>query len=134
MHGGNSMKAVARDQANTAKQTNQASNAIVNARTTSIDASGKYANAEVFNGSEVREMTIMLPYGISSSALDGMGIQVVMSSSNNGTVVGVDDKDRPVVKPGEVILYSKFGSKIEMLSDGRISLIPGNGGEPLVIG
>ena len=112
----------------------QAINSNMACRVTTVAGNGHYANVEGYTNSEIRELSIMLPYGISSSALEGMGVQVILNSCNNGTIVGVMDNGRPRVKPGEVILYSSSGSRIEMLSDGKIKLVPGNGGAPLIVG
>lgn len=93
-------------------------------RITSIASNGRSANTETYNNSELRELRIVLPYGISSSALDGMVVQVIVNEENeNDTIVGVIDGNRPSVKSGEVIIYSRFGSQIELLQDGNINII-----------
>jgi len=126
------MKNLARDMANNNNINNRIHN--IACRVTSVDADGKYMNAESYRGGEMREMTIMLPFGISSSAIDGVSVQVSLNSANSGTIVGVNDPNRPKVKPGQLILYDKSGSRIEFRENGTIALIPGNGGQSVIIG
>lgn len=127
------MRDIVRSVVNHSNNINRANQSNTDARITSVAEDGTYVNVEAYNQSEIRQLTIMLPFGISSSALDGMSVQINLNSSNGGSVVGVKDPNRPKVMPGEVILYSNFGSRIEMLSDGKIKLVPANG-TPLVIG
>jgi len=90
----------------------------------SVSSGGKSANIESFKDSELRELRIMLPYGISSSALDGMTAQV-MINDGHGTISGIYDTSRPNVKPGEIVIYSKYGAKITLSDDGKISIVSG---------
>ena len=128
------MKSMVRNMSKTENRAKDAGRTNTFGKVTSTNMGGKLANVETNSGSEIRELTITLPYGMSSSAIDGMVVQVVLNSANDGTVVGIIDSKRPVVSPGQTILYDKSGSRIEMLGDGTIRLVPGNGGTPLIIG
>ena len=92
---------------------------------TSISADGKTANTETFNSGELRDLKIMLPYGISSSTVDSTLAQVIINDKS-ASIVGVYDKNRPSVRPGELILYTKFDCQFKMLEDGSIVMLSKN--------
>ncbi len=94
----------------------------------SIGKGGRTANVQTYNVSELRDIRIMLPYGISSSGLDDMMVQVIIEEKNI-SIVGTYDTDRPDVNPGEIIIYSKFGSSIKLDKNGDI--IINNGGKAI---
>jgi hypothetical protein len=112
---------------NISKMLSSAKKSVDNVRISTLDkissilAGGRQANAETYTGSELRELRIMLPYGIASSGLDGMNIQVLINGKHS-SIVGTYDVNRPDTEPGELILYSKSGSKIEMLNDSSVKI------------
>lgn len=73
-------------------------------------------NAETYNNSELRDILIALPYGISSMPLDNMSVQII---SNNGKhiAVGIIDPDKPKAPIGGLVLYDKNGNKITLSGD-----------------
>lgn len=87
---------------------------------------GKVINVRSGADSEFRDVKTMSPYGISSLAVEGMMIQVMINDGNI-TIVGVYDPSKPDVAPGETIIYSKYGQRIELKADGNIVLIPADG-------
>lgn len=97
--------------------------------TSSVSANGKIVNAQSHSDGEVRELKPALPYGIASSSMDGMPVQIIINSATDSTMVGVIDKNRPDVEPGGLILYSKGGAKIHLKADGNIVMTPGSGGK-----
>jgi phage gp45-like len=94
-------------------------------KVTVVGADGR-TSTETYSGTELRELRVVLPYGISSSALDGMMVQVVIND-NGGTVVGVVDPDRPHTDQGETVVYSRYGATISLRSDGDIVMKTSNG-------
>lgn len=99
----------------------------------SIAGDGSNVNGQNFNDGEVRDLFFALPYGISSSGLDGIRVQIVKNGNENNVAVGVIDKNRPPVKSGCIIIYDKAGSSISLNGDGTITIkantinITGNG-------
>ena len=90
---------------------------------TSIISGGKSANVQMTNDSEMRSTKIALPYGIASSGFKGMSAQVIRNSDGGGnTITGMMDSKRPDVKPGELILYTRDGTKIKLDNDGNIEI------------
>jgi len=88
---------------------------------TSISKSNRTINTKTHSNSEIRGSIVMLPYGISSSGVDGIKAQVLMSDDNYTTsVIGVYDTSRPPTEPGEVVIYTKHGQRIQLLKDGNI--------------
>ena len=88
----------------------------------SIARDGMSVNGQTTADGEVRDLMIALPYGISSSGMDGMRIQVIINDNNNNVAVGVIDKGRPAVKSGCLKLYDKAGSSISLNGDGSIDI------------
>lgn len=88
--------------------------------TSAIGIDGKSINGQESFDGEVRPMKIMLPYGISSTALDGLQMQIMVNDNDNASSVGVFDPNRPYVAPGELRLYSAYGSMISLSADGSI--------------
>lgn len=88
----------------------------------SVSGNGKTINAEVNNSSEMRDMKMMTPYGISSSPVDGVLAQIVINNNQHNSVVGIYDDNKPDVVPGEVIIYNNYGTKITMGTDGNIAI------------
>lgn len=96
------------------------------ARVSAASSTGKTLNVESYGGSELRELKVMLPYGVSSSVPDDVLVQVIINGVSN-TVVGCHDSDRPSAKPGEVIIYSKSGASIKLDINGGITLVTKSG-------
>jgi hypothetical protein len=88
----------------------------------SIGGDGQTINGQNYNDGEVRDLSIALPYGISSSGMDGMRVQIITNDNQNNVAVGVINKNRPPVKSGCLILYDKSGVRIILNGDGTIQL------------
>lgn len=89
---------------------------------TSVSKDGLYVNIENIFDAETRDIMNMAPYGIVSSPPDGIVSQIIHNGENVNSCVGVFDEERPNVKPGEMSLYTKYGSSINMLEDGSIEI------------
>lgn len=86
---------------------------------TSVGGGGRYANVKTYDDAELRDLRIVLPYGISSSALDNMRVQVILNNDNgDASIVGVHDIDRPAVANGEIIFYNSSGDMIKLTHSG----------------
>lgn len=88
----------------------------------SIGGDGKIINGQSTNDGEIRDLSIVLPYGISSSGMDGMRIQVIINDNQNNVAVGVIDNKRPPVKSGCIIIYDKSGTSISLNGDGSVTI------------
>lgn len=88
----------------------------------SIGGDGQSINGQNTTDGEIRDLLIALPYGISSSGVDGIRIQIITNDNKNNVAVGVIDKNRPSVKSGCVVIYDKSGPRIVLNGDGTISL------------
>lgn len=86
----------------------------------SIGGDGKMINGQNFRDGEVRDLDIALPYGISSSGIDGIRIQIITNDNKNNVAVGVIDRNRPKVKSGCITIYDKAGSTISLNGDGDV--------------
>lgn len=95
----------------------------------SVSNDGKIINAQSYLDGEVRELKVALPYGISSSAVDGLQVQVIVNDNDACVATGVVDKNRPSVLPGELMLYNKSGASIHLKANGDIVMKPGSGGK-----
>ena len=73
----------------------------------SITGDGKNVNGQNFSEGEVRDLFFALPYGISSSGVDGIKVQIVRNDNQNNVAVGVIDDNKPDVKSGCIIIYDK---------------------------
>lgn len=88
----------------------------------SIGGDGQVINGQSSKDGEIRDLNIALPYGISSSGISGVRVQIITNDNQNNTAVGVIDKKRPKVNPGCLILYDKSGTRLVLNGDGSISL------------
>lgn len=88
----------------------------------SISNDGMTINGQNLSDSEIRDLHVALPYGISSSGIDGVRVQIITNDNKNNVAVGVIDKDRPKVKSGCIIIYDKSGSTISLNGDGNIRI------------
>lgn len=88
----------------------------------SVSGNGKTINGQNFSDSEVRNLLIALPYGISSSGLDGLKIQIITNDNQNNVAVGVIDPNRPPIRSGCLAIYDKSGIRIMLNGDGSIIL------------
>ena len=88
----------------------------------SIGGDGRVLNGQNSRDSEMRDLDIALPYGISSSGVDGIRVQIITNDNRNNVSVGVIDGNRPPVRSGCLILYDKSGQRILLNGDGSISL------------
>ena len=86
----------------------------------SVGGDGRTINGQHSSDGEIRDMFIALPYGISSSGIDGIRIQMITNDNNNNVAVGVIDTNRPKVRSGCITIYDKAGSTISLNGDGDI--------------
>ena len=78
----------------------------------SIEKDGKKVNGQNTKDGETRDLLFALPYGISSSGIDGIRIQIITNDNQNNVAVVVIDNKRPKVKSGCIKIYDKSGSYI----------------------
>ena len=88
----------------------------------SIGGDGKTVNGQNTKDGETRDLVFALPYGISSSGVDGIRIQIIRNDNQNNVAVGVVDNKRPKVKSGCITIYDKSGSSISLNGDGSITI------------
>lgn len=88
----------------------------------SINGGGDTVNGQDTRDSENRGLSFALPYGISSSGIDGIRIQMILNDNQNNVAVGVIDDKKPKVKPGCIIIYDKAGSSISLNGDGTVTI------------
>lgn len=88
----------------------------------SIGSDGMTINGQNLSDSEIRDLHVALPYGISSSGIDGVRVQIITNDNKNNVAIGVIDKNRPKVKSGCIIIYDKSGSTISLNGDGNIHI------------
>lgn len=88
----------------------------------SVIKGGKKLNAQLTYENEAVECEILTPYGIASCGSKGMRTQVFINNDNYNTIIGVLDDDKPEVKPGEIIIYGKGGTKIKLDNTGVITI------------
>lgn len=88
----------------------------------SISGNGNTINGQNSSDGEVRDLLIALPYGISSSGIDGVRIQIITNGNKNNVAIGVIDNNRPPVKSGCITIYDKSGSSISLNGDGSITI------------
>lgn len=88
----------------------------------SIAGDGKNINGQNFSDGEIRDLSVALPYGISSSGVDGIRIQIIKNDNQNNVAVGVIDNKRPSVKSGCITIYDKSGSRVSLNGDGSITI------------
>lgn len=83
-------------------------------RVTTVGDGGKSLSISNINGSQLRDIIPISPYGISSSPPTGlMSFVIASDNSGNDGMVGVYDPSRPVCQPGECIIYSSGGATIK---------------------
>lgn len=99
----------------------------------SIAGDGKNVHGQNFSEGEVRDLFFALPYGISSSGIDGIRVQIIRNDNQNNVAVGVIDKDKPDVKSGCIIIYDKSGSQIKLNGDGTMQLKVGKSGPSIML-
>lgn len=88
----------------------------------SIGGDGKSINGEHLKGTELSGLSMALPYGISSSGVDGVRVQIITNDNQNNVAVGVIDSNRPPVKSGCIVIYDKAGSTIALVGDGDVHI------------
>lgn len=87
-----------------------------------IGGDGKSINGEHLKGTELSSLSMALPYGISSSGVDGVRVQIITNDNQNNVAVGVIDDNRPPVKSGCIVIYDKAGSTIALMGDGDVHI------------
>lgn len=87
----------------------------------SVLTGGRKVNIKSTTESEVKDVRMMAPYGIASAPYKGMQVQVIYNDGAT-TVVGIFDKNKPKINPGDIVIYNKSGSTISLLADGTIEL------------
>lgn len=87
-------------------------------KVTTVGDGGKSLSISNANGSQLRDLVPISPYGISSSPPTGL-MSFVIASGNSGSdgMVGVYDPNRPPCKPGECMMYSSGGATIKCTGD-----------------
>ena len=88
----------------------------------SIAGDGKNINGQNFSDGEIRDLSFALPYGISSSGVNGIRIQMIKNDNQNNVAVGVIDDKKPAVMSGCITIYDKSGSRISLNGDGSITI------------
>lgn len=70
---------------------------------------------------EIRDVSIVSPYGLYSLPINGLNGQVIINNTTkSATLVGVEQTTAPIeIEPGETLLYNNTGSYIH-LKDGKI--------------
>lgn len=82
---------------------------------TSTGNGGKRASMSS-NGAELKSMVPVGPYGIASTPPNGvMAYAIKNTGSSTGFVIY--DKDRPSVSAGNITIYNKSGTKIEVIGN-----------------
>ena len=84
----------------------------------SITGDGKNVNGQNFSEGEVRDLFFALPYGISSSGVDGIKVQIVRNDNQNNVCIFTDNDD---VNVDEII--SKNPNKAYIVTDKNNVLI-----------
>lgn len=85
----------------------------------SILTGGKLANIKSTSESEVRDVSVMLPYGIASFGFKGMKAHALQTGKHI-SIIGLYDNKRPKTKKGELILYTRDGTQIKFDNEGNI--------------
>lgn len=97
-------------------------------RITSV--SNDRVNAETYNNSELRDILMASPYGISSMPLDNMSVQII-SNGGKHIAVGIIDPNKPKAPIGGLVLYDRKGNKITL--DGDNILIESKNGNKITL-
>lgn len=88
---------------------NKTNNYVDNNKTSSygiITSTGNgTANVQSSTVNESRDTKMVAPYGISSCPRSGMGAQTIINDGSE-VIIGVNDPNKPVARPGEIIIYS----------------------------
>lgn len=87
----------------------------------SILTNGKKANIKTSSNSEERDIEIMLPYGIASFGFVGMKAHI-LKTGNKSSIVATYDNKRPSTKKGEVVIYTRDGTRIKLDNNGNIKI------------
>lgn len=102
---------------------------------TSIGVGGKSINIQNVYDGEIRDASIVSPYGISSSSYGNISAQSIVNDFDNSVIVGVYDQNKPDVQPGELILYNKGKTRVILdindnltLTNGKVSMTLNNNG------
>lgn len=87
-------------------------------RVTSANSDGT-VNAQDSSSLECRGVKLVCPQGISYSPLESSSGQMI-ENDGSPSMIGVYDPDRPVARPGEIILYS--GGATISIYNGEINI------------
>lgn len=93
-----------------------------------IISSGNSKQVNIQNNvdSEIRDLKIVAPYGITSCPPDGLFAQMIINDSvtdNNNVCVGVHDPSAPSAETGEIVIYSSHSDTyIRIKKDGTITI------------
>ena len=86
---------------------------------------------KLFAGEVRGDLEVLGHYGLASAVEPGAEAVVVFLGGNRdaGVIVSADDRRyRPRdLAPGEVRVYSRFGSSVRLLADGSVEIKPANG-------
>lgn len=86
----------------------------------STGSGGKKANINNLHGSQLRDVTVIMPYGVSSRPKKGVKVQTLVNDDDDVAMVGCYDSNRPDVEAGETMIYSNVGSIIYLDKNGNI--------------
>jgi hypothetical protein len=108
---------------NTVRDLNKSNNYIDNNKSSSYgivtSVGSGTANVQSSTVNESRDMRVVAPQGISSCPSSGVGAQTIINDDGE-VMIGVNDPNRPIARPGEIIIYS--GSATISVYNGNISI------------
>lgn len=85
-------------------------------RILTVGDGGRSVSMSSVSSSQLRDMIPISPYGIASSPPVGLkAFAIVSNDDNDDGIIGVYDPNRPKCKPGNSVLYSSGGAKVECI-------------------
>lgn len=87
-------------------------------RISTVGDGGRSIAMANMSNSQLRDLIPISPYGVASSPPVGLKAFAIVSDNNeNDGMIGVYDPNRPKCKPGNSVLYSSGGAKVECIGD-----------------
>jgi hypothetical protein len=113
----------------------RASNLILYARTTSSGTDVDNIDNLFAGMTEIVDVPKVEPYGFHSSAQKGTAAITARVGNDiaNRIILGHRDAFRPVINPGETILYNQYGQQV-YLSNGQVQIGRPNASSPVLLG